>query len=282
MTIRTLLSACIAAVIVAGCGGNGSTTGSLPDSSSTYIMNGGVKTVGTSTAALNTITYKGQGLTSDGSGGYVLETELCAVADGAESDKPYLLWNLTGTKATTASIAGPWGTAPMVKEGEGVGGVFKYVSDWYDLGTLPSYPVIATYDGEKMKPQLVISHGCPPKKKGAWCSPGFWRNAEDGAWNLIGQSKDELFNDTVHAYFYGATLTDNPTLGTVLSTNGGTYKGAGVTGASGCAMNAFNAVAAFLTSNLEGYEFSCTLMQADDDSTDADDPCPIDHHGNWK
>jgi hypothetical protein len=45
---------------------------------------------------------------------------------------------------------------------------------------------------------------------GAWCSPGFWRNARDGAWALIGHTRTELFNDTVYPVWYGATFVQNP------------------------------------------------------------------------
>ncbi len=170
----------------------------------------------------------------------------------------------------------------MDKSGNGQGGAFKYISGWYDLASLIDH-VTASYDGEKTKAQLVISHGCAPHKKPAWCSPGYWIHAEDAAWALTAQSKTDLFNETVYSYFYGATFNPDPTLyGVLTATNPSPYKGAGVTGTSGCAMNAFNAVGAFLTSKLEGYEFSCALMQADSDTSDSDDPCPIDIHGNFK
>jgi hypothetical protein len=73
--------------------------------------------------------------------------------------------------------------------------------------------------------QLVISHGCRPTGgDGAWCSPGFWRNAQPGAWALAGKSPIDLFNASVYGVWYGATFAANPTLQTVLN-NPPTYSG---------------------------------------------------------
>ena len=132
--------------------------------------------------------FTGQGVTADGSGGYDLNTELCGKANGAESDSPYLLWVMTaGSAATLADITGPWGTAPMIKFGNGT---FKYVSGWYEPGLLLTFGVSGYYNGAPKNAQLVISHGCRPfDANGAWCSPGFWRNAlkvvGPNAWTLI-------------------------------------------------------------------------------------------------
>lgn len=191
----------------------------------------------------------------------------------ASVKEAYLLWVLTATKSDNADITGPWGTAEMTKFR---GGTFKYVSGWYDPSTLPGN-VTATYDGKTKNAQLVISHGCRPFKEGAWCSPGFWGNATDAAWALTGYSKTDPFNDTVYDYFYGATFATNPTLETVLNTQGGTYKGAPVPGSSGYELNAFNATGAFLTNNIPGFEFNWDVMVAG-----GSDACPIDHFGNFK
>lgn len=220
----------------------------------------------------NSVTYRGQGLIADGFGGYDLATEICGVENGAEVDGPYLLWVLTATRANNADITGPWGTTAMTKFGSGV---FKYVSGWYDPSTLPG-SVTATYDGSPRNAQLVISHGCRPFTDGAWCSPGFWRNAEDGAWALVGHTRGELFNQTVYDYWYGATFLADPTLQTVLN-NPPTYSGPPLPGTSGYALNAFNATGAYLTEALPGYSFNWTVMQSG-----ASDACPIDHFGNWK
>lgn len=222
-----------------------------------------------SASASTSVTYRGQGLIADGFGGYDLITELCGVQNGADVDGPYLLWVLTATGATTASISGPWGTAQMTQSG---GGAFKYISGWYAPGTLPG-TVSATYDGKAKNAQLVISHGCRPFTHGAWCSPGFWMNAEDAAWALTGHTKTDAFNSTVVPNFYDTALGPNPTLGDVL-TPGPNYK----TPASGpYGLTPFNATGAYLTDNIPGYDFDASFVSDDDSQT-----CPIDHHGNFK
>jgi hypothetical protein len=219
----------------------------------------------------NTVTYSGQGLLADGFGGYDLNQEICGVVNGAERDGPYLLWVLTATKAKNADITGPWGTAPMNQFGSGT---FKYVSGWYSPSTLPGH-VSATYDGSLKNAQLTISHGCRPKGTG-WCSPGFWRNATDAAWAVVGVDRNiTLFNNSVYPVWYGATFVANPSLQTVLN-NPPTYSGAPLAGTSGYALNAFNAVGAFLTDKLPG-GFNFAALQNDNSDT-----CPIDHFGNFK
>ena len=225
-------------------------------------------------AYANSVTFTGQGLIADGFGGYDLQTEICGVANGADVDGPYLLFVLTAAGAQNADITGPWGTAAMTKSGNGS---FKYVSAWYDPDTLPGN-VTATYDGSPKNVQLVISHGCRPFLKGAWCSPGFWKNATDAAWTLTGYSKTTPFNTTVYDYFYGATFAADPTLYDALTApEPSPYKGAPVPGTSLYALNAFNAVGAFLTSNIPGYQFDWDVMMAG-----GSDACPIDHFGNFK
>jgi hypothetical protein len=231
-------------------------------------------------AYANTVNYSGQGLNADGFGGYDLQTEICGVANGADVDGPYLHWVLTATGATHADITGPWGTAAMTKNG---GGSFYYNSGWYSPSTLPGH-VSATYDGKAKNAQLVISHGCRPFTKGAWCSPGFWGHADNAAWTLTGVSKSDLFNNTVVPGFYGASLLpDDPTLFTVLSTSGGTYKGPGVAGTDprtqspNPALNPFNATGAYLSDHIPGYSYDPSLLTQDESNT-----CPIDSHGNFK
>jgi hypothetical protein len=221
----------------------------------------------------NSVTYRGQGLINDGFGGYDLNTEICGIANGADVDGPYLLFVLTATGANNADITGPWGTVAMTKTGSGT---FKYISGWYAPSSLPGN-VAATYDGKAKNAQLVISHGCRPfDTVGAWCSPGFWRNARDGAWALIGHTRTELFNDTVYPVWYGATFVQNPTLDTVLN-DAPTYSGPPLAGTSGYALNAFNATGAFLTDNIPGFHFDFDVMQAG-----GSDACPIDSFGNLK
>jgi hypothetical protein len=224
----------------------------------------------TATAYANSVNYRGQGLLADGFGGYDLIQEICGKANGADADGPYLLWVLTATGASKADITGPWGTADMTKSGNGT---FKYVSGWYSPSTLPGN-VSATYNGSARNAQLVISHGCRPFTHGAWCSPGFWRNAEDAAWTLIGVSKSALFNQTVVPGFYDTASGADPTLNTVLTTPGANTFG-GPSAPYG--LNAFNATGAYLTDRIPGYDFDPSFVQDDDSQT-----CPIDHHGNFK
>jgi hypothetical protein len=249
-------------VVNAACGGSPAAPAGTSTGGSTEVKN----------SAGSPIVYSGQGLTADGFGGYDLNTELCGVANGAEVDGPYLLWIFTATGASSASISGPWGTAAMTQKANGT---FKYVSGFYDLGSLTGN-VTASYSGTSKNPQLVISHGCRPFTTGAWCSPGFWRNAEPAAWALTGHSRSDLFNTNVFNVWYGATFAADPTLDTVLM-NPNTYSGPPHAGTSGYALNAFNATGAFLTDDIPGYSFSFTVMQSGSSSA-----CPIDHHGNFK
>lgn len=235
------------------------------------LIGGGVLAAG---AYPNSVTYSGQGLIADGFGGYDLRTEICGVANGADADGPYLLWVLTATGGNNADITGPWGTASMTKFGNGT---FKYVSGWYDPSTLPGN-VTATYDGKAKNAQLVISHGCRPFKQGGWCSPGFWRNARDGAWALVGVDRtNAMFNGNVSTFYYGADLDPDVFLQTVLD-NPPTYSGPPVQGTGvACALNAFNATGAYLTDKIPGFQFDCTVMQAG-----GSDACPIDSFGHFK
>ncbi len=225
-------------------------------------------------AYANVAYFTGQGVTADGTG-YVLNTELCGKANGAEVDGPYLLWVLTaGSGASLADITGPWGTANMTKFGNGT---FKYVSAYYDPGVLLALPapgVYGTYNGAPKNAQLVISHGCRPfTTNGAWCSPGFWRNATDAAWALTGVLRTAPFNTTVFDFWFGHTFAINPTLQNVLD-NPQTYSGQPDAGLSLVPLNAFNATGAFLTS-AAGFTFDPGLIGNDD-------ACPIDHFGHLK
>jgi hypothetical protein len=224
--------------------------------------------------------YTGQGLVADGFGGYDLNRELCGLQNGADAEGPYLLWVYTASGATSATITGPWGTAAMTKMSKGT---FKYVSAWYAPATLPG-AVSATATGTVKKPQLVVSHGCRPyTSQSAWCSPGYWGHALDGAWTRIGRSPAELFNATVYSGMYGNTFGADPTLATVLGTTGGTYKGAGVAGSDprtqspNAPMNAFNATGAWLTDQIPGFTFDPAVVGGNESDT-----CPIDHFGNLK
>jgi hypothetical protein len=165
----------------------------------------------------------------------------------------------------------------MTRNGNG-NGAFKLVSGWHNPNKLFPGTVFATYNGKQGNAQLVISHGCRPVvRAGALCSPGFWRNATHAAWAVTGHSRSELFNGTVFDYWYGATITPDPTLDAVLTTLGKSFKGFPVPGTSGYALNFFNATGAYLTDAIPGYAFDWDVMQAG-----SSDACPIDHFGNFK
>jgi len=232
-------------------------------------------------AYANSVTYSGQGLTADGFGGYDLNKEICGVANGADTEGPYLLYVLTATGAKNADITGPWGTAPMTKTGNGT---FKYVAGWSDPSTLPGN-VTATYDGKVKNAQLTISHGCRPFTHGAWCSPGFWRNADDAAWTLAAVDRTTaMFNGNVSTAFYGNNLATDQLLQYVLdhaSSYGGTLGAVAGTDSRtqppNAALTAFNATGAYLTDHVPGYSFDPTFA-----ANDNSDTCPIDSHGNFK
>jgi hypothetical protein len=221
------------------------------------------------------VTYSGQGLTEnqDTDGSYYLNNELCGLANGADAEGPYILWVLTASGSSNATITGPWGTGSMQKIGNGT---FKYVSGWYDPSSLPGN-VSASYDKGK-NPQLVVSHGCRPKGNGTWCSPGFWKNAQQGAWNLVlpTYSQTSLFNSTVVAQWYGATFANDPTIFTVMSTPKD-YNGTKVSGldSRSVGLATTEAVAAMLTDAIPGYTFDPSKMGLSDH-------CAIDHFGNFK
>jgi hypothetical protein len=215
----------------------------------------------------NSETYSGQGLVASGDGGYVIGNEICGVENGAEIQGAYLLWVLTATRSSNANISF-LGSAPspMKKFGNGV---FKYVSGWMDLVTLPGN-VVATYDGAPKNAQLVISHGCAPAKLlGAWCSPGYWANTlhfTPNGWTTIGVAPPgPLYGDVIEQPL---PSSGSPTLLDVLQ-NKSAYFTAQTQGA------AFNAVAAYLTDLIPGYEFDESLVGSDD-------ACPLDAHGNFK
>lgn len=238
--------------------------------------------------AATTVTYTGQGFNFDGTT-YTLNDERCSADSNAndggtgqfanwngagqpyQTGDAYLVWVLTANGATSATITLPnIGTVAMFP----VGGTFKYASTYYPYATLVGLPVVATYSGRaKGAVQLVVSHGCAPyDTDGAWCSPGFWRNAQDAAWTLVGASKTDLFNATVVPGFYPTPSGANPTLIQVLTTPGANTFGAA---AGFYNLNAFNATGAYLTSRIPGFSFDSTLVGAQD-------ACPIDNHGNWK
>lgn len=239
--------------------------------------------------ATTVITYTGQGFSWDGSN-HNLNDERCGLVGQEVADdggtrqfanwhgpgQPYrtgdgyLVWVLTANGATSATLHLPNKTVQMIK----VGGTFKYASGYYLYRKLVGMPVTATYQGYvRGKVQLVVSHGCQPlKTPGAWCSPGFWRNASQGAWDLVGVDKYAAFNDTVVPSFYMKPSPATPTLIQVLTTPGGNTFGSA---APPYWLNAYRATAAYLTSRIPLFKFDPRLVGNECS-------CPIDSHGNYK
>ncbi|WP_162373938.1 hypothetical protein [Pseudoxanthomonas sangjuensis] len=238
-----------------------------------------------------TVIYAGQGFNFDGST-YNLNDERCGLTgqndanDGGtgqfanwngpgqpyQTGDAYLVWVLSANGATSAKLTLPGGdTVDMYK----VGGTFKYASHYYSYSDLVGPPMVtAEYEGKvKGNVQLVVSHGCQPfDTDGAWCSPGYWRNAQDAAWALAGADKYDAFNDTVVPSFYATASVAEPTLIQVLTTPGANTFGAAD---APYGLNAFNATGAYLTDQIPGFHFDPALVGAED-------ACPIDNHGNYK
>jgi len=89
-------------------------------------------------------------------GDFMPISEICGIANGAPVDGPYLLWILTATKATNATIA--IGSSINQAMSPRRNGSFRYVQTFSSgIFTAPTF-VYATHDGTKGN--LVISHGC--------------------------------------------------------------------------------------------------------------------------
>lgn len=226
---------------------------------------------------VTSVTYSGQGLTCDpDTHTCVINLELCGVANGADVDGPYLLWVFTANGATSATITGPWGTAPMTQSG---GGTFKYISGYYSpLSGLIGNVTATITGGSASNPQLTISHGCAPKADiGAWCSPGYWKNTlnfNPNGWTTIGiDPTTALFNGNVSPNYYANDLSPDQLLTYVLNHPADFGGSLGTAGPFG--LTAFNAVGAYLTSQIPGYTFDPSLVNDEN-------ACPLDAHGNFK
>ena len=230
-----------------------------------------------------TVVYSGQGLTPNGDGSYIINTEICGVANGADADGPYLLWVFTATGATSASITFDatlvplTGTFSMVKSGNGT---FKYISGVrLPLSDLIGHVTASVTGGSASNPQLTISHGCLPKRDlvGAWCSPGYWRNTlnfNPNGWTTIGiDPLTAAFNGSVSPDFYANDLSPDQLLTYVLNHPGDFGGSLGTAGPFG--LTAFNAVGAYLTNQISGYQFDPSLVGNED-------ACPLDAHGDFK
>ncbi|CAM0999694.1 hypothetical protein EJMOOK_13615 [Rhodanobacter sp. Root179] len=245
----------------------------------------------TSAWAATTVTYTGQGFSFDGTN-HNLNDQRCGLTGQDDADdgntgqfadwhgpgQPYqtgdgyLVWVLTANGATSATLVLPDKTVQMIK----VGGTFKFASAYYSYQALVGTPVTASYTGTaRGNVQLVVSHGCQPLETdslGAWCSPGYWRNASSTAWTLIGTDQFEAFNDTVVPGFYNTPSLAGPTLIQVLTTPGANTFGAA---AAPYGLNAFNATGAYLTNRIPGFHFDVNLVGNEN-------ACPIDNHGHYK
>jgi hypothetical protein len=221
----------------------------------------------------NSIEYDGQGIDQTD---WMLETTRCGEEEGAEVEGPYLRWNLlaTGSSANAKLTIGET-EYPM----ELTGGAWRVTTPYYDLAWVIDN-ARAEWEGGNASGQLTISHGCPGEEEngdiGAWCSPGFWMNAGDGAWEqLVGIDKTSLFAEVVAPTFYAGEFNGNPTLEEVL-----TYRGRGGANhyggpAAPYDLNAFNAVGAALTDALDGFAFDPDLMDSDEQV------CPLNNAGDW-
>jgi hypothetical protein len=112
---------------------------------------------------------------------------------------------------------------------------------------------------------------------GAFCSPGFWKNASDAAWQTVAPiTKTSPFNNVVVPNFYANNIISPPStdLITLLIAKGATKfgKAAGPFG-----LNPYKAVGAALTSAIPGYVFDPNAYAQ---SLLGIDTCPLDKHGN--
>jgi hypothetical protein len=207
------------------------------------------------------ICWTGQGVT-DG----VLNNIVC---DG-DTPPGNMLWILTTGGSTGNTVS----AATLHLNGSDYAGVkkgtqFHFYTPYIDPANITS--ACATYVGTlgKGTPVLTISHGCPPANRNQtlWCSPGFWKNALDGAWLKTGYARTDSYNAT-------SCGTSNPVPGTpslqdVLNSPQ-TYGGA-----------AFNCVGQLLTNTLcGGGHLNPNCPNAD--TSICPDACPLDHQGNIK
>jgi hypothetical protein len=247
--------------------------------------------VGTALAS-GTVYYTGQGFTFDGTT-WIINDERCGVGtqtpanDGStgqfanwnglgqpyETGQAYLVWVLTVNGASAATLYLPTGPVSMIK----VGGTYKYASQYWSPDELIGV-VYATWTGGPNRANLTVSHGCAGFEESAWCSPGYWKNTLNktptNGWMTIGvDPATAVFNSYVSPNYYANDLVPNQLLTYVLnhpSDFGGTLGTAGPYN-----LTAFNAVGAYLTDQIPGYQFDPSLVGNDD-------ACPIDAYGVFK
>jgi hypothetical protein len=213
--------------------------------------------------------WTGQGVQCDENHDCILNTEICGLENGADREGPYLLWVFTGgprTSSATITIGNCTDTGgAMTQSG---GGSWKYISDYCDPTTVTA-SVSYSYTGPApANPQLVISHGCRPAGADLWCSPGYWKNAQDAAWaKVTGYTKDTLYNST--SCKDSPAVAGDPTIFQVLSAPS-TYGGP-----------ATNCVAQLLTDTLCGGG-QLNPECPNDNKTICPDTCPYSNGGVLK
>jgi hypothetical protein len=241
-------------------------------------------------ASARTIWYTGNGFDYDGTT-YNLNDERCGLTGQNDADdggtgqflgwngpgepyqagQGYLLWIVTSNTGTAKLLlpGGPPGGVDMIR----VGGTLKYASPYFNYADLVPEKVSAVLTAGHRNANLVVSHGCAPfEGDGAWCSPGYWKNARDAAWTLTGYAKTDLFNEVVVPNFYDTASAADPTLIQVLTTPGANTFGAA---SDPFGLNAFNATGAALTDAIPGFNF-------DPGRIGQENACPIDNHGRFK
>jgi len=246
-----------------------------------------------------TVAYTGQGFIDDGTGTgtLILKSDRCGTGtanDGGtgqfanwnglgqpyQAGQPYLVWVLTANGATAAHIYDTDGNTFPVHPGFNmfpVGGTFKYASPYFSPDdTIGS--VFADYLGRaRGSVQLTVSHGCAPfELEACWCSPGYWKNADDAAWVKTGLNRNtDTYGGHVGAIqavnsACPAAPTPDPSLQLALETEN---KNNPFPSVGGVRALAANCVGEYLTSLLGG----CAV-----DLSHPDNACPIDNQGDCK
>lgn len=113
------------------------------------------------TPAGSSVTWRGNGMTSDGNGGYVLGSSQCDA-----NQTPYLLFILASTRSITSPSIQFGASAPIAMTKSN--GTKQGTSSWrytylpgapIDLAALLALPVSASWAGTA-SPTLTLSHGC--------------------------------------------------------------------------------------------------------------------------
>ncbi|PKN13311.1 MAG: hypothetical protein CVU69_03145 [Deltaproteobacteria bacterium HGW-Deltaproteobacteria-4] len=114
------------------------------------------------------------------------------------------------------------------------------------------------------KSVLTVSH-CEVGVQPQWCSPGFWRNADDKAWSDAGINREEAkYSEVTDKYSYCPAADGDPTLQQVLERKQDYF-------ASTDQGQAFNCVGDFLSDAHPNISFS--------DNIRALNTCPISNAG---